>query len=135
LFVQAASVPRFDRWMLLLTIGTFAGAYPLMYFAQEYVALLPAVLISGAVAITIIGLRATTLMGVWRGLLGVAAPAAAILAITLSAAVWPQLQGILMTVLALGFFITAMMVMPKITAGENSFWGLTSRPIPAPAGS
>jgi hypothetical protein len=135
LFVQAASVPRFDRWMLLLTIGTFAGAYPLMYFAQEYVALLPAVLISGAVAITIIGLRATTLMGLWRGLLGIAAPAAAILAITLSAAVWPQLQGILMTVLALGFFITAMMLMPKITAGQNNFWGLTSRPSPAPAGS
>jgi hypothetical protein len=92
------------------------------------------VLISGAVAITIIGLRATSLMGLWRGLLGIAAPAAAILAITLSAAVWPQLQGILMTVLALGFFITAMMLMPKITAGQNNFWGLTSRPTPAPAG-
>jgi hypothetical protein len=135
LFVQAASVPRYDRWMLLLTIGTFAGAYPLMYFAQEYVALLPAVLISGAVAITIIGLRATTLMGLWRGLLGVAAPAAAILTITISAAVWPQQQGILMTVLALGFFITAMMLMPRITAGENNFWGLTSHQTPVPAGS
>ena len=135
LFVQAASVPRFDRWMLLLTIGTFAGAYPLMYFAQEYVALLPAVLISGAVAIAIIGLRATTLMGLWRGLLGVAVPAAAIMAITISAAVWPQQQGILLTMLALGFFITAMMLMPKISAGENNFWGLTSGPTPAPAGS
>jgi prepilin-type N-terminal cleavage/methylation domain-containing protein len=42
LVVQADPVPRFDRWMLLLTIGTFAGAYPLMYFAQEYVSLIPA---------------------------------------------------------------------------------------------
>jgi hypothetical protein len=131
LVVQAASVPRFDRWMLLLTIGTFAGAYPLMYFAQEYVSLLSAVLISGAIAITIIGIRAMTLMGIWRALLGVVAPAAAVLAITLSAAVWPQLQGILMTVLALGFFITAMMLMPKVTAGESSFWRLTTRPTAA----
>jgi hypothetical protein len=46
LVVRAASVPRFDLWMLLLTVGTFAGAYPLMYFAQEYIALGPAVLIS-----------------------------------------------------------------------------------------
>ena len=126
LVVQAASVPRFDRWMLLLTIGTFAGAYPLMYFAQEYVSLLPAVLISGAIAIAIIGIRAMTLMGFWRALLGVVVPAAAILAITLAAAVWPQLQGILLTVLALGFFITAMMLMPKVTAGESSFWGFST---------
>ena len=38
LVVRAASVPRFDLWMVLLTVGTFAGAYPLMYFAQEYIA-------------------------------------------------------------------------------------------------
>ena len=71
LVVQAAGVPRFDRWMLLLTIGTFAGAYPLMYFAQEYISLLPAVLVSGAIAVVIIGVRAITLMGIWRGLAGV----------------------------------------------------------------
>ena len=46
LVVRAESVPRFDLWILLLTVGTFAGAYPLMYFAQEYIALGPAVLIS-----------------------------------------------------------------------------------------
>src|SRR5205823_13148832 len=58
LVVQAAAVTRFDRWMLLLTVGTFAGAYPLMYFAQEYIPLGPAVLISAAVALSIIGVRA-----------------------------------------------------------------------------
>ncbi|HEX3602410.1 MAG TPA: type II secretion system protein [Lacipirellulaceae bacterium] len=133
LVVQAASVPRFDRWMLLLTIGTFAGAYPLMYFAQEYVSLLPAVLLSAAIAITIIGLRAITLMGAWRGLVGVVAPAAAILAISLAAAVWPALQGILLTILGLGFFIAAMMLMPKISTGENSFWRFPRRPAAAGA--
>jgi prepilin-type N-terminal cleavage/methylation domain-containing protein len=133
LVVQAATVPQFDRWMLLLTIGTFAGAYPLMYFAQEYISLLPAVLVSGAVAVVIIGVRAMTLMGIWRALLGVVVPAAAILALTLSAAVWPQLQGMLLTVMALGLFVTAMMLMPKITASGSGFWRLTDRP--AVAGS
>ena len=128
LVVQSAPTPQFDRWMLLLTIGTFAGAYPLMYFLQEYISLLPAVLISGAIAITIIGVRAMTLVGFWRAMLGIMIPAAAIMAITLSAAVWPQLQGVLLTALALGFFIAAMMLMPKVSAHGSSFWGLTSRP-------
>ena len=33
LVVHAASIDAFDRWMLVMTVGTFAGAYPLMYFA------------------------------------------------------------------------------------------------------
>ena len=127
LVVKASSVPRFDRWMLLLTIGTFAGAYPLMYFAQEYISLLPSMLISGAVAIVIIGLRAFTLMGFWRALTGIVVPGSAIMAITLSAAVWPQLQGILLTLLGLGFFVVAMMLMPKVTEHGGSLWGLRSR--------
>ena len=129
LVVQAAGVPRFDRWMLLLTIGTFAGAYPLMYFAQEYISLLPAVLVSGAIAVAIIGVRAITLMGMWRGLAGVVAPAAVILAVTLAAAVWPQLQGILLTALALGLFVAAMMLMPKVAASGSGFWRLMDRPV------
>lgn len=28
-----------DRWMLMPVLGTFAGAYPLMYFAQEFIPL------------------------------------------------------------------------------------------------
>ena len=54
LVVQGCSATRFDLWMLLLTVGTFAGAYPLMYFAQEYIPLGPAVLISAGIAIVII---------------------------------------------------------------------------------
>jgi hypothetical protein len=129
LVVQAAAVPQFDRWMLMLAIGTFAGAYPLMYFAQEYISLLPAVLASGAIAVAIIGVRAITLMGMWRALVGVALPAAAIMAITLSAAIWPQLQGILLTVLAIGFFVAAMSLMPSVTANGSEFWGVTSKPL------
>jgi prepilin-type N-terminal cleavage/methylation domain-containing protein len=116
LVIRAASVPRYDLWMLLLTVGTFAGAYPLMYFAQEYIALGPAVLISAGFALTIIGVLAVTLMGVWLALGGVLLPATAILAVTLTAAVWPALQGILLTIELLGFFIAAMLLLARIRA-------------------
>lgn len=114
LVVHAASVALFDRWMLLLTVGTFAGAYPLMYFAQEYISLTPAVLLSAGIALSIIGVRAVTLMPVWLTLTGIIFPGMVILAITLIAAVWPALQGILLTALALGFFIAAMILLPKV---------------------
>lgn len=118
LAVHAASVTRFDRWVLLLTVGTFASAYPLMHFAQEYVSLGPAVFLSAAVALGIIGVRALTLMRVWLALAGILLPAAAIMTLTLVAAVWTPLQGILLTVGALGFFIAVMMLMPRVRAAE-----------------
>ena len=133
LVVQASSVPKFDRWILLLTIGTFAGAYPLMYFAQEYVELLPAVIISCVVAIAIIGVRTVTLMGFRQALVGILLPAAAIMAVTLAAVIWPQMQGLLLTAAALGMFVAAMTLMPMITARGSDFWGLFGRP-PMPAG-
>jgi hypothetical protein len=122
LVVQAASVPRFDLWMLLLTVGTFAGAYPLMYFAQEYISLGAAVVVSAGIAMAIIAVRCATLMGFWRGLAGVVVPGAAIMSITLVAAIWTPLQGILLTAMALGFFIAAMMLMPKVNAASTNFW-------------
>ena len=131
LVVQAVSASRFDVWMLLLTVGTFAGAYPLMYFAQEYISLAPAVVGSAGIAIAIIGLRAVTLMGLWRGLAGVVFPAAAIISLTLAAAVWTSLQGMLLTVEALAFFIAAMMLMPKINAASTGFWVLGRAPTAA----
>lgn len=124
LVVQAASVQRFDIWMLLLTVGTFAGAYPLMYFAQEYISLGPAVAISAAVAIAIIGVRAVTLMPAWLALAGIVLPAAIIMALTLVAAIFKPLQGILLTGGALAVFITAMMLMPKVNAASRGFWGM-----------
>jgi prepilin-type N-terminal cleavage/methylation domain-containing protein len=116
LVVRAASVPSFDLWMLLLTVGTFAGTYPLMYFAQEYIALSPALLISAGFALTVIGVLAIRLMGVWLALGGVLVPATAILGVTLAAAIWPALQGILLTVEVLGFFIAAMLLLARIRA-------------------
>jgi prepilin-type N-terminal cleavage/methylation domain-containing protein len=133
LVIHSASVTGFDRWMLLLTVGTFAGAYPLMYFAQEYISLGLAVLLSAGVALVIIGVRAVTLMRAWLALAGVILPAAAILAVTLVAAIWPSLQGILLTAEALGFFIAAMMLMPKIRAGWTTPRGVAPN-LPAAPG-
>ncbi len=129
LVVQAAAVPRFDVWMLLLTVGTFAGAYPLMYFAQEYISLGPAVVASAAIAIAILGTRAVTLMGFWQGIAGVVIPAVAIMALTLVAATWKPLQGIMLTTEALGFFIAAMMLMPKVNAASSRFWVFPRNPV------
>jgi len=116
LVVHAAGAARFDVWMLLLTVGTFAGAYPLMYFAQEYIPLPTAMAASGGVALLIIAIRAASLLGVGLALAGVVLPAAAIMALTLVAATVPRLQGLLLTVEALGFFIIAMNLVPKIRA-------------------
>jgi len=133
LVVRAAAATRFDRWMLLLTVGTFAGAYPLMYFAQEYISLGPAVLISAGVALAIIGTRAVTLMGVWLTLIGVILPAVVILAVTLVAAVWPSVQGMLLTAEALGFFIATMMLLPRIRAEASAPQAAGQSPPAAPA--
>jgi hypothetical protein len=136
LVVHATSVTRFDLWMLLLTVGTFAGAYPLMYFAQEYVSLGPAVLISAGIALGIIAVRAATLMGAWLALAGVVLPAAVIMAVTLVAAVWTRLQGILLTAEALGFFIAVMVLLPKARAAPITVPGTSPKdgrnPPPAP---
>ncbi len=131
LVVQAVGAERFDVWMLLLTVGTFAGAYPLMYFAQEYISLGPAVVASAAVAVAIIGARSVTLMGWKPALAGIVVPAALIMTVTLVAAIWPSLQGMLLTSEALGFFIAAMMLMPKVNAASSRFWVLSRGPVKA----
>jgi hypothetical protein len=55
-------------------------------------------------------------MGVWLALAGVLLPATTILAVTLTAAIWPALHGLLLTVELLGFFIVAMLLLARIRA-------------------
>jgi type II secretory pathway pseudopilin PulG len=103
-----------DRWMLLLILGTFTGAYPLMYFAQEYVTLNIAMTGAAGIVLLVIAWRTVTVMG-WRlGIIGVTVPAGAIMALTLAAAIRPNLQGILLTVLALGLFVLGTMLAPRL---------------------
>jgi drug/metabolite transporter (DMT)-like permease len=114
LVANAWRVERFDRWLLLLVLGTFAGSYPLMYFAQEFIPLKSAMLISGGTVLAIIAVRTMTVMGVRLALFGVVIPAAGVMALALTAAVRPQLQGVLLTGLALLVFTVAMVLAPRL---------------------
>jgi hypothetical protein len=114
LISRAYQVANFDRWMLLLVLGLFTGAYPLMYFAQEFIPLRWAMIGVGAGVLLIILIRMTTLMGIRLALLGVTLPAAAIMALALTAAIRPNLQGILLTGLALGMFLLGMVLAPRV---------------------
>jgi prepilin-type N-terminal cleavage/methylation domain-containing protein len=114
LVAHAFSIQNFDRWMLLLIVGAFTGAYPLMYFAQEFIPLNAAILISSALVLIIITVRAVTIMRARLALLGVVLPAALMLAVTLVAATHKQLQGLLITCVGMAVFITAMALIPRI---------------------
>lgn len=114
LVAHAFSITNFDRWMLLLVLGTFAGAYPLMYFAQEFIPLNLAVLASTAIVLAIIAVRSITIMGFRLALAGAILPAITIIAITLVAAIHTRLQGILITGVGLALFVVAMLLLPRI---------------------
>ena len=114
LVVHALAVTRFDRWMLLLTVGTFAGAYPLMYFAQEFIPLNAAMFAASAVVLVVIAIRSLTIMSVRLALFGTILPAAAMLAVTLVAAIHTRFQGILITVVGMAMFIVAMLLIPRM---------------------
>ena len=110
---HAFPIRNFDRWMLLLLLGAFTGAYPLMYFAQEFVPLGAAIIGSAAIVLVIIAVRAATIMGIRLAIFGAVLPATAILAVTLVSAVHPRLQGVLITSTALAAFVAAMALMPR----------------------
>lgn len=114
LVAHAFGINNFDRWMLLLVLGTFTGAYPLMYFAQEFIPLNAAIFASSVMVLVIIALRAVTIMG-WRlALCGTVLPAVLILTVTLVAAIHTRLQGILITGTGIALFIVAMLLIPRM---------------------
>jgi prepilin-type N-terminal cleavage/methylation domain-containing protein len=114
LVTRAWGVQQFDRWMLLLVLGMFAGAYPMMYFAQEFIPLRTAMTASAGVVLLIIALRTSAVMGFRRAVAGVVLPAAVVMSLTLTAAIRPQLQGILLTGLALAVFTVGMVLAPRL---------------------
>lgn len=114
LVANAFYIHNFDRWMLLLILGTFTGAYPLMYFAQEFIPLNAAILISSAIVLVIITIRSATIMNLPLALFGIVFPAAVILAVTILAAIQVRLQGLIITGAGLVLFIVAMALIPRI---------------------
>ncbi len=114
LVAHAYNLRDFDRWLLLLLLGTFTGAYPLMYFAQEFIPLNTAIFASSGVVLLVIAIRSITLMGLRLGFCGAVLPATAILAVTLLAAIHTRLQGILITGTGIALFIVAMLLLPRL---------------------
>jgi len=114
LYAHAHLLVKFDRWMLLLILGAFTGAYPLMYFAQEFIPLQWAIIGSAAIVMLVIVLRAWTIIGLRHAALGVLLPAAATLTLTLIVATHPSLQGLLLTAGGIIVFIVAMILLPKL---------------------
>ena len=114
LVAHAFNIENFDRWMLLLIIGTFTGAYPLMYFAQEFIPLNVAIIASAAFVLAVIAVRSMTIMNLRLALFGTVLPAAAIIAATLLAAIHTRLQGILITGVTIAVFIVAMVLIPRL---------------------
>ncbi len=114
LVAHAFGIQKFDRWMLLLVLGTFTGAYPLMYFAQEFISLNVAMVAASVLVLVIIAIRSMTIMSAQLAIAGVVLPAAALLGVTLVAAIHPRLQGLLITAVGMALFIVAMVLMPRL---------------------
>ena len=130
LVAHAFGINNFDRWMLLLVLGTFTGAYPLMYFAQEFIPLNAAIFASSALVVLVIAIRSVTIMGLRLALFGCILPAATILTVTLLAAIHTRLQGILITGTGIALFIVAMLLIPRLKREQL----LPRGPQPAMAG-
>ena len=133
LVAHAFAIQNFDRWMLLLVLGTFTGAYPLMYFAQEFIPLTAAILISSAIVLLVVSVRVVTIMGLRLGVFGAIIPASAILVATLMAALHPRLQGILITAVGLAFFVMAMQLIPRLKIKRGMSGPDTHRASTSPA--
>jgi len=114
LIANAYRLHNIDRWMLLLLLGTFTGAYPLMYFAQEFIPLSAAILVSSGIAVTVITIRSLTILRARLALFGIVLPAALILALTIVAAIHPRLQGILITGAGFALFTVTMTLLPRV---------------------
>ena len=114
LILGAAQANNFDKWMLFLTIGAFASSFPIMYFAQEYIDLKYAIAISGGVALSIIALRAFTAVKFWLAVVGVILPAIVIFIPTMIAALYPKLQGIILSIEFLITFVVAMSLFSRL---------------------
>lgn len=103
-------------WVLILIVGCFAAAYPFMYFLQEFLPLRLAMGATAAGVILVILLRCWSLFGFRLGLFGGLILPAAVMALTLAAAVYtkPAMQGMLLTGLGLLTLVVAMSLLPRV---------------------
>jgi hypothetical protein len=72
---------------------------------------------AAALVLAIIAVRSMTIMSVQLAIAGVVLPAAALLAVTLVAAIHPRLQGLIITAVGMALFIVAMVLIPRLQRG------------------
>ena len=98
--------------------GCFAGAYPMMYFLQDFIDLTAAVALAAAVVLTVIGWRIISLFGFWHGLFGGIVLPAVLMGLTLAATIQakPAMQGVVLTVMGIFGLVTAMILLPRAQA-------------------
>ena len=114
LYAHAHQLVAFDRWMLLLALGAFTGAYPLMYFAQEFIPLNWAVAGSAGLVVGIIAARAWRVIGFRHMVVGVLTPAVGAMGVALYLATHAQYQGLVLTGAGIAVFMVAMTLMPRL---------------------
>ena len=129
LFSIAYAPDKLDKWMLLLLLGTFAAAYPLMYFAQDFLTAPMAVAVAAAAMMVVIAARSDTLFGLVRGIIGPVALAAGAMGLTLWVALVPESQGVILTAGAIATFVLGMILLPR---AQKSLAAAAPTPPPAP---
>ncbi len=109
---------KMSGWVLVLVAGCFAGAYPLMYFLQDFVNLSVAIGLAVLMATGIVAWRFITLFGLRRGLFGGLILPIIIMSLTLIATIIAKsaVQGVVLTVLGIFTLVVAMILLPKAQA-------------------
>ena len=118
LLALAHDPEKLSVWLVILVAGCFAGAYPMMYFLQDFIDLTAAVALAAAVVLTVIGWRIISLFGFWRGLFGGIVLPAVLMGLTLAATIQakPAMQGVVLTVMGIFGLVTAMILLPRAQA-------------------
>lgn len=109
---------KLNGWLVILVVGCFAGAYPMMYFLQDFVSLSVAIALAAVGVLAVTSWRVISLFGLKQGLFGGVVLPAVVMALTIASAVQAKraMQGVLLTALAIFGLIVAMVVLPKAQA-------------------
>lgn len=118
LVTLARDPEQLSGWMLVLIVGCFAGAYPLMYFMQDFISLPVAIVIGAGAVIAVIAWRSISLFGRVVGLFGGILLPGAVMALTIAATIYtrPAMQGVLLTAEGLLTLVVAMILLPRAQA-------------------
>lgn len=118
LMALAQDPGKLNVWLVILVAGCFAGAYPMMYFLQDFIDLTAAIVLATGVVVMIIGWRVMSLFGLWRGMFGGIVMPVMLMGLTIAATIQskPAMRGVLLTVMGIFGLVTAMTLLPKAQA-------------------